>query len=225
MPPPQKAALPRICCSMMNVLFGFMLLCGLLSAMLMGDAEAALDAMLAGCSEAVTLSLSLAGGYMLWMGLMNVAKEAGLIEGLSRLVKKPLSRLFPDAEEAMAPITLNLAANFFGMGSAATPFGLAAMKELHLAAVRKGIPAGTASDAMCMFLALNASAIELLPTGVLTMRAAAGSGDVYCVVVPTFLASILSFLSAVILCKLFCRVFPAEGRRRCCRTGRRTAGA
>ncbi|MBQ7112729.1 MAG: hypothetical protein IJO10_00610 [Clostridia bacterium] len=199
---------------MMNVLFGLMLFGGILSAMLMGDAEAALDAMLAGCGEAVTLSLSLAGGYMLWMGLMNVAKEAGLIEGLSRLVKKPLAKLFPGAEGAVAPITLNLAANFFGMGSAATPFGLAAMKELQLAAQKRGLPPGTASDAMCMFLALNASAIELLPTGVLTMRAAAGSEDVYCVVVPTFLASILSFLSAVLLCRLLCGAFPETGRRR-----------
>ena len=114
----------------------------------------------------------------------------------------------------MAPITLNLAANFFGMGSAATPFGLAAMKELQLAAQKKGLPTTTASDAMCMFLALNASAIELLPTGVLTMRAAAGSEDVYCVVVPTFLASILSFLSAVLLCRLLCGAFPETGRRR-----------
>ncbi|MBE5785142.1 MAG: hypothetical protein E7330_05010 [Clostridiales bacterium] len=214
----------RISFCMMNVLFGLMLLAGLLCSMLGGDANSALDAMLAGCGEAITLSLSMAGGYMLWMGLMNVAKQAGLIESLSKLVKRPLSRLFPGSEEAVAPITLNLAANFFGMGSAATPFGLAAMKALDAAARRQGIPPGTASDAMCMFLALNASAIELLPTGVLALRAAAGSQDVYCVVAPTFIASILSFVAAVILAKLLCRAFPAEGRQKRQRRHRARAG-
>ena len=100
------------------------------------------------------------------------------------------------------------------MGSAATPFGLAAMKELRAAADRDGVPEGTASDDMCMFLSLNSSAVELLPTSVLALRAAAGSLDVYCVVLPTFIASLLAFASAVALCKLLCRRAPQRGRTR-----------
>ena len=124
-----------------------MLLLGLIACMMSGNAEGAMEAMLAGAGEAVTLSLSLAGAYMLWMGLMNVAKEAGLIDALARAVRKPLALLFPNAPGAVAPITLNLAANFFGMGSAATPFGLAAMKELRAAADREGVPEGAAARA------------------------------------------------------------------------------
>lgn len=191
-----------------------MLLVGLIACMVSGNAEGALDAMLAGAGEAVTLSLSLTGAYMLWMGLMRVAKEAGLIDALARLVRKPLALLFPGSPGAVAPVTLNLAANFFGMGSAATPFGLAAMKELRVAADRDGVPEGTASDDMCMFLSLNSSAVELLPTGVLALRAAAGSADVYCVVLPTFIASLLAFASAIVLCKFFCRLWPQPGRAR-----------
>lgn len=200
-----------------------MLLLGLIACMVSGNAEGAMDAMLAGAGEAVTLSLSLAGAYMLWMGLMNVAKEAGLIDALARAVRKPLALLFPRSPGAVAPVTLNLAANFFGMGSAATPFGLAAMKELRAAADRDGVPEGTASDDMCMFLSLNSSAVELLPTSVLALRAAAGSTDVYCVVLPTFLASLLAFASAIALCRFFCRVWPPSGKARAVRHARRKA--
>lgn len=200
-----------------------MLLVGLIACMVSGNAEGAMDAMLAGAGEAVTLSLSLAGAYMLWMGLMNVAKEAGLIDALARAVRKPLALLFPRSPGAVAPVTLNLAANFFGMGSAATPFGLAAMKELRAAADRDGVPEGMASDDMCMFLSLNSSAVELLPTSVLALRAAAGSTDVYCVVLPTFLASLLAFASAIALCRFFCRVWPPSGKARAVRHARRKA--
>ncbi len=191
-----------------------MLLLGLVACIVGGNAGGAMEAMLAGAGEAVTLSVSLAGAYMMWMGLMNVAREAGLIDGLARLVRKPLSLLFPRAQGAVAPITLNLAANFFGMGSAATPFGLAAMRELRAAADRDGVPEDTASDDMCMFLSLNSSAIELLPTNVLALRAAAGSADAYCVVLPTFIASLFAFASAIAMCKIFCRLRPRGGPRR-----------
>lgn len=201
-----------------------MLLLGLIACMASGNAEGAMEAMLTGAGEAVTLSLSLAGAYMLWMGLMNVAKEAGLIDALARAVRKPLALLFPNAPGAVAPITLNLAANFFGMGSAATPFGLAAMKELRAAADREGVPEGTASDDMCMFLSLNSSAVELLPTSVLALRAAAGAADVYCVVLPTFIASLFAFASAVVLCKLFCRRRPLGLQTRAGRLARKKAG-
>ena len=106
-----------------------------------------------------------------------------------------------DSSEAMAPITLNLAANFLGLGSAATPFGIEAMAELQKAN-RLG---NAASDDMCMFIALNSSAVELLPTSVLALRAAAGSTDPYCVVLPTFIASLVSASCAVLLCLLLKR--------------------
>ena len=95
-----------------------------------GRGAEALTALLSGTEQAVELTLALAGTYMLWMGLMNVASEAGLIKKLANAMKKPLGLLMPNAGEAMGPITLNLAANFFGLGNAATPFGVAAMKKL-----------------------------------------------------------------------------------------------
>ncbi len=160
-----------------------------------GQGAEALAALLSGCSQAVELTLSLAGAYMLWMGLMNIAKEAGLIDRLAKAVQKPLGRLMPNAGAAMAPITLNLAANFFGLGNAATPFGVAAMKLLS-----RGD--GIASDDMCMFIALNSSAVELLPTTVIALRTACGSENPYDIVLPTFIASIAAAAAAIFSCKL-----------------------
>lgn len=182
----------------MNWLWGLMLTAGLIWGAVKGDPGGAADALLNGMSEAITLSISLAGGYMLWMGLMNVAKEAGLVAALSRAVKPLFKHLFPDSPQAVAPVTLNLAANFFGLGSAATPFGLEAMREFE----RVNPVKGTATHDMCLFLCLNAAALELLPTNVLALRAAYGSADVYAVVLPTFLSSAAAFLTAYGMARL-----------------------
>ena len=167
-----------------------------------GDGAAVLSYMLKGADGAVTLSISLAGSYMLWMGVMNIARRAGLIEGLAKLMRVPLGVLLPNAGAALAPVTLNLAANFFGLGNAATPFGLDAMRELQGDSKAK-----RATDNMCMFIALNASAIELLPTTVIAVRAACGSSDPYSIVLPTFCASLLSAFAAIISCRLLRGVF------------------
>ena len=182
----------------MSCVFAAMIAAAIICGAANGSIAAVLDALTEGAANAVTLSLSLAGAYMLWMGLMGIARRAGLIDALSRAMRKPLSLLFPNAGGAIAPITLNLAANFFGAGSAATPFGLEAMKELN----------AKATDEMCMFLALNASALELLPANVLALRTAAGSEDAYIVVLPTFIASVISFVSAAAICALLCRIMP-----------------
>ena len=186
---------------MMKWLWGGMLLLGFFCGMLTGEASTLLNSLTGGAAEAVTLSITLAGAYILWMGLMKIGERAGLIRGLSRLIQPVLRRLFPDSPEAVAPITLNLAANFFGMGSAATPFGLAAMQKLEQYNQKPGV----ATRDMCMFLSLNAAALELLPTSVLALRTAAGSTDVYCVVVPTFLASLAAFFTAILACKVLGR--------------------
>ena len=189
---------------MMNWLWGILIAAGMAGDAPRGDPAGAVDAMMSGASEAITLCLSLGGTFMLWMGLMNVAREAGLIDKLGKAMAPLLRRLMPDSPGAIAPVTLNLSANFFGLGGAATPFGLEAMQEMEKYNSRPGI----ATDDMCMFIALNSSAIELLPTGVLAMRAAAGSQDVYSIVLPTFIASVISAVCAVFMCKLLARLKP-----------------
>ena len=175
---------------MMGFFFAVSCIIGIVLCCFGGSGSTALDCLLAGADSAVELSISLAGAYLLWMGLINVASEAGLIEKLAARMHKPLRLLMPDAGDASASVTLNLAANFFGLGNAATPFGLDAMKQ-------------SASNAICMFLALNASAIELMPTGVIAVRIACGSANAYDIVLPTFISSVFSAAAAILACKFF----------------------
>lgn len=180
-----------------------MLIAGIITGIFAGRPDAVANALTEGGQEAITLCLTLGGGYMLWMGLMNVARRAGLVDALSRLAAPVMGRLFPNEKDAVAPITLNMTANFFGLGSAATPFGLAGMRELQKTNPQKD----RATNSMIMFLMINAAAIELLPVNVLALRTAEGAKDVYGVALPTFITSVIVFILAVLLVRLFMRLF------------------
>lgn len=189
---------------MMNYLWAGLILLSLIFGAASGDISSVVDALTEGACGAVTLAVGLMGAYMFYMGLMNIASEAGLVEKFARSVRKPLRALFPSSERAMGAITMNLAANFIGAGSAATPFGLEAMRIMSEDA---GKPS-RATDDMCMFLSINSASIEILPAGVLALRASSGSLDVYSVILPTFICSVISFLTAAFCCRLLCRLFP-----------------
>lgn len=176
-----------------------MLLISVVIFIINGDGAGAFTALAKGCDGAISLTLALAGPYLLWSGLMKIAESAGLIDSLARAMRRPLSVIMGDPGEASAPIALNLAANFFGLGNAATPFGIEAMKKLD-----RGD--GRASDQMAMFIALNASAIELMPTSVIAVRTACGSASPYDIVLPTFIASVVSAACAVAACRLLGRL-------------------
>lgn len=187
---------------MLGYVTSFMILTGFLCCIINGNASQSLTYLLEGCNSSVELMLSLLGSYLLWLGLMNIVKRSGLIDKIAALFEKPLKVLMPNVGSAVTPITLNLAANFFGLGNAATPFGIEAMKELS-----RNSPLGgdshIASDDICMFLALNASAVELLPTTVISMRSVCGSINPTSIVLPTFVSSIISAITAILICKVF----------------------
>ena len=132
-------------------------------------------AMVESATGAVELALGLVGVMALFLGLMKIAEEGGLLTILARLIRPLMVRLFPDVpaeHPAMGAMILNMSANMLGLGNAATPFGIRAMQELN----RLNPVKGTATDSMVLFLAINTSSITLLPTGVIALRAAAGSG-------------------------------------------------
>ena len=124
---------------------------------------------------AITLVIKLVGPMILFLGLMNVARDGGLLAVIARALRPLLRRLFPDVPEdhpAMGAMVMNLASNVLGLGNAATPFGLKAMVELNKL---NRVP-GVASDPMVLFLAINAASVTLMaPTGTIAVRAAAGS--------------------------------------------------
>lgn len=168
--------------------------------------EALSRAMVESAAGAVDLALGLVGVMTLFLGLMKVAEAGGLLTIIARLIRPLMVRLFPEVpaeHPAMGAMILNLSANVAGLGNAATPFGIRAMQELN----RLNPAPGTATDAMALFLAINTSSVTLLPTGVIALRAAAGSADPAAILPSTLFATVCSTLTAVATAKLFARVY------------------
>ncbi len=166
--------------------------------------EALSIAMVESASGAVELAIGLVGVMTLFLGLMKIAEAGGLLKVISRLIRPLMVRLFPDVppdHPAMGAMILNMSANALGLGNAATPFGIRAMQELDKLNPNKG----TATDAMALFLAINTSSITLLPTGVIALRAAAGSADPAGILPTTLFATMGSTTVAIIAAKLYCR--------------------
>jgi len=160
--------------------------------------QAALDA----AKRAVmVVALGLIGPMALWLGFMRVLREAGFMASIARALAPAMRRLFPEVppdHPAMGAMILNLAANVLGLGNAATPFGLKAMRELETLNPRPGV----ATNAMALFLAINTSGVAVLPLGVIAIRASLGSTNAAGIVVPTVLATAFSTLAAIVLAKL-----------------------
>jgi spore maturation protein SpmA/spore maturation protein SpmB len=158
----------------------------------------------------VTLAIGLVGVMALFLGLMKVAEAGGLLVIIARVVRPLMIRLFPEVpanHPAMGAMILNLSANVLGLGNAATPFGIRAMEELDKLNPHKG----TATNAMALFLAINTSSVTLLPTGVIALRAAAGSTDPAGILPTTLFATICSTSVAILAAKFYCRFWPAPG--------------
>lgn len=161
-------------------------------------------AMLDSAASAVTLAIGLVGVMALFLGLMKVAEAGGLLVIIAKTVRPLMQRLFPEVpadHPAMGAMILNISANALGLGNAATPFGIRAMQELETLNPQPG----TATNAMVLFLAINTSSITLLPTGVIALRAAAGSVDPAAIVPTTLFATICSTTAAIIMAKVLQR--------------------
>lgn len=180
----------------MNVVILLFLTVGTVVSILSGRADGVLTALQSGAADAVSNALRLSGAYLLWMGLLNIAKEAGLVRALSRLLSPALRLLFPDAGNAKEAISLNLAANMLGMGNAATPYGLSVMRLMN----ERNPHPGVAMNGMCVLLAVNASCLELFPATLVGLRAGFGSTRPAAIVLPTLLSSLAATVVAVALC-------------------------
>ncbi len=163
----------------------------------------------------VSIVIPLIGAMAFFLGLMKVAEEAGAMKIIAKLLRPLMVVLFPDVppnHPAMSAMILNMAANALGLGNAATPFGIKAMQELDTLNPHKG----TATDAMCLFLAINTSSVTLLPTGVIAIRETLGSTNAAGILPTTLVATILSTTTAITAAKLYQRftVVEASGESR-----------
>ena len=172
-----------------------------------GSLQRVVDEIISYSRIAVELALGLVGIMALWLGLMKIAEQSGMITILARMIK-PLTRLlFPDIppeHPAVGAMLMNISANMLGLGNAATPLGLKAMEELQKINPDKE----TASNAMVMFLVLNTSGLALIPTTVLAIRISAGSVDPFSIIGPVLIATATATIVGVIAAKILQRFYP-----------------
>lgn len=192
---------------MMNYLWSGMILVGLLYSIFAGTLGNVTEAVVNSAREAVNLVISIAGITAFWTGIMKIAEQAGLVEKLARKINPLLRFLFPELEKeekANYYISLNFLSNFLGLSHASTSSGLLAFQELD----RINGHSTTASRAMCTFLIINISSLQLLPINIIAYRAQYGSPAPAQIAGPAIFATAMSTLAAVVFCKIMNRRFP-----------------
>ncbi|MFY7698528.1 MAG: nucleoside recognition domain-containing protein [Legionella sp.] len=176
---------------MLNIIWLSMVFLATIVGFLQGRIDLVVHAITDSAKLGFEIALSLAGVMTLWLGIMGVATESGLIKAIAYKLRPLLVRLFPDVpvdHPAMGAIVLNIAANMLGLSNAATPFGITAMKELQ----RLNTHIHTASNAMCTFLAINTSSIQLIPATAVAFLAANGNSHPSEVIVTSLIATSVS---------------------------------
>lgn len=187
---------------MVNYVWVFMTIVGIVFALINGTMEAVNKAVFDGAKEAVTLCIGLISVLVFWLGMMRIAEESGLLEKLSKLFRPLVKIVFPEVPSnhpAMGYILSNMISNMFGLGNAATPLGIKAMEELKKLNSGKN----NASRSMVTFLAINTASITILPTTVIAIRINYHSVSPTEIVVPTIIATILSAMAALLIDRYF----------------------
>ena len=176
------------------------LVCGAVN----GRLDAVTAAALEGAGAAVELVLTMAGAICLWCGVMEVMRRCGLLCGLERILRPLLGRLFPEAArqpETMEKIAANVSANLLGLGNAATPLGIQAVRRM-----RQGED-DHATDEMCLLIVCNTASIQLIPTTVAAVRSGAGCATPFDILPAVWLASVLSVTAGICAAKVLRRVW------------------
>ena len=182
---------------MINYLWGFMIVIGIIVGVLTGRMQEVSVASINSAKEAVTLCITMLGVMSMWTGLMQVAKKSGIIDGLTKGLSHVIKLLFPDIPKghvAREYICSNMIANILGLGWAATPFGLKAMLELK----KFNNDSEIASVDMCTFLIINISSLQLIPVNIIAYRSQYGSVNPADIITTAILATTFSTFVGVI---------------------------
>jgi spore maturation protein A len=190
---------------MLNIIWLLLMMLAVIFGIINGRLDAVVSAVTDSAKMAFEIALGLVGIMVFWLGLMKVAEECGLVTLIARLLKPILTRLFPEVppeHPAMGAMVLNMSANILGLGNAATPLGLKAMKELD---TLNPIP-GVATNPMCTFLAINTASIQLIPVTAMAYLAANGGTHPTDIISSALLASICTTTAAIISVKLLAKL-------------------
>ena len=186
---------------MLNILWPIFIILSVIYSIISGNIEKVNTGIFNSLSEAVELSITFLGTICLWSGIMEIAKRTSLINKLNKILKPVINFLFPDLknnEIAKQEISMNMIANILGLGNAATPLGIKAMKTMQKDNKKKD----TLSNSMMMFIVINTASIQLIPTNVIAIRTSLNSQNPTSIIIPVWIATIIAGFVGIFLTKI-----------------------
>jgi len=199
---------------MLNYIWLALVILAVLMGGINGKIENVTKAAIDSAGNSVTIAIGLIGVMSLWLGIMKIAEDSGLMSLVARLISPVMRRLFPEVppdHPAMGSMMMNIAANMLGLSNAATPMGLKAMEDLE----RLNKVPGVATDAMCVFLTINTANVQLIPATMIGLMASAGSRQPTAIIGTTLAATFIALVAGITTAKLLQRlpVFSVERAR------------
>lgn len=191
---------------MINYIWFVIIVFGILYGIFTGRGDAISKAIVSSSESTVELIISILGIMCFWCGMIKIAEKSGITSKIAKVLRPILKKVFSnisDNEEAMSAIIMNLTTNMMGLSNAATPFGIKAMDAME----KRNRNKGTATNDMALFLVLNATCIQLVPTTVISIRAAAGSKNPGEIILPAIITTFLAAVFGAIYCKILQRFF------------------
>lgn len=191
---------------MLNFIWPIFIILSFMYAILNGRVSDVNNSVFNSTKSAVDLSISLLGTTCLWTGIMQIASSTKIVKHLSKILNPIMKKLFPDIkkeEKVHKEITMNIIANIMGLGNAATPLGLKAMKSMQT----KNKDKNKLSNSMCIFIVLNTASIQLIPTTVIAIRSSLSSNNPTAMIIPVWIATICAAIATVFSAKLLMKKF------------------
>ena len=185
---------------MLNILWPIFIILSFIYALIFGKVDEVNNGIFEALTAAVELSITFLGTMCLWTGIMEIAKQTSLIDKMTNLLKPLINFLFPDLkrnEAAKQEISMNMIANILGLGNAATPLGIKAMKTMQKENTKKD----TLTNSMMMFIVINTASIQLIPTNVIAIRTSLNSQNATGIILPVWIAKIIAAIVGIAFTK------------------------
>lgn len=193
----------------MNFIWCFLIIISFIAGAANGKLSEVVNAILIGAENSIKVSIGICGVMVFWLGIMKIAEKSGIVDILSKILHPFAKLIFPEAasnDKAIGHIAMNFSANALGLANAATPMGLKAMDELQKINKDKS----SASNSMCMLLAMNTAGFQLIPATVIAVLASTGYKNPTDIIIPTFIVTSIAFFGAIITAKLMQKIFPPQ---------------
>lgn len=190
---------------MLNIVWPIFIILSFLYAIIFGNLDKLNSSIFSSAEEAINLCISLLGTICLWNGIMQIASKTTLISKLTSFLKPLMKVLFPDIKEdskVFQEISMNIIANFMGLGNAATPLGLRAMKSMQ----EENLDKKVLTNSMATFIVLNTASIQLIPTTVIAIRSSLASSNPTSIIIPVWIATIFSAFAGIFATKIFIKL-------------------